>query len=159
MIDLLQLLIVLAVVGCGLIAGTFFVFSVAVMKALARLPSPAGIAAMQTINVVIVNPLFVLVFLGTALACVLIIVLALLRWGETGGVYLLLGSVLYLLGGFLVTALRNVPMNNTLASLPASEAVSHDPWVRYLAGWTAWNHVRTAACTAAMVLLMAGALS
>ena len=37
--------------GCGLIAGLFFAFSVAVMKALACLPSAGGIAAMQSINI------------------------------------------------------------------------------------------------------------
>ena len=44
--------------GCGLIAGLFFAFSVAVMQALARLPVAWGIAAMQSINSAILNPLF-----------------------------------------------------------------------------------------------------
>src|SRR5215510_625162 len=43
--------------GCGLIAGLFFAFSVAVMQALARLPAAGGIAAMQSINSAILNPL------------------------------------------------------------------------------------------------------
>jgi hypothetical protein len=42
-----------AALGCGLMAGLFFAFSVAVMKALARLPSAEGIDAMQSINVAI----------------------------------------------------------------------------------------------------------
>ena len=49
--------------GCGLIAGLFFVFSVAVMQALARLPAAGGIAAMQSINSAMLNPLFLPVFL------------------------------------------------------------------------------------------------
>ena len=40
-----------AALGCGLIAGVFFAFSTFVMKALARLPSGEGMAAMQSINV------------------------------------------------------------------------------------------------------------
>jgi len=36
-----------ATVGCGMVAGLFFVFSVAVMPALARLPAPSGAAAMR----------------------------------------------------------------------------------------------------------------
>ena len=35
--------------GCGLIGGLFFAFSVAVMQALARLPAAGGIAAMQSV--------------------------------------------------------------------------------------------------------------
>ncbi len=55
-----------AVLGSGLIAGTFFAFSSFVMPALARLPAAQGIASMQSINVVVINPLFLGVFVGTA---------------------------------------------------------------------------------------------
>jgi uncharacterized membrane protein len=48
--------------GCGLTAGVFFAFSVFVMEALASLPPAQGIAAMQSINVTVLNPWF----LGTA---------------------------------------------------------------------------------------------
>jgi hypothetical protein len=41
-----------------LVGGIFFTFSSFVMKALARLPSAEGIAAMQSINVVVLNPSF-----------------------------------------------------------------------------------------------------
>ncbi|WP_010496926.1 hypothetical protein [Paenibacillus elgii] len=44
--------------GSGLIAGLFFAFSTFVMSALARLPAEQGIAAMQSINVTVLNPLF-----------------------------------------------------------------------------------------------------
>jgi uncharacterized membrane protein len=44
-----------AALGCGLMAGLFFAFSLSVMKALARLPSAEGIVAMQSINVAIIN--------------------------------------------------------------------------------------------------------
>ena len=57
-----------AALGCGLMAGLFFAFSVSVMKALARLSSAEGIAAMQSINVAIINPVFVAAFFGTAAA-------------------------------------------------------------------------------------------
>jgi uncharacterized membrane protein len=38
------------------VAGVFFAFSAFVMRALARLLAPQGIAAMQAINVVAVTP-------------------------------------------------------------------------------------------------------
>jgi uncharacterized membrane protein len=62
----LHLLILICAIGCGLIAGVFFAFSVSVMIALRRISAPCGIAAMQAINVAIINPLFLGVFLGTA---------------------------------------------------------------------------------------------
>jgi uncharacterized membrane protein len=51
--------------GCGLIAGVFFAFSVFVMSALARLQPAQGIVAMQSINIRVLNPLFLGVFMGT----------------------------------------------------------------------------------------------
>jgi uncharacterized membrane protein len=51
--------------GCGLVAGLFFAFSNFVMKSLARLPSDQGIAAMQNINVDVLNRWFFVVFFGT----------------------------------------------------------------------------------------------
>ena len=47
---------VLAAVGSGLMAGLLFAFSNFVMKALTRLPPEQGMAAMQLINVTIINP-------------------------------------------------------------------------------------------------------
>ena len=63
-----------------MIAGTFFAFSVFVMRALASISAPAGIAAMQAINIVVINPLFLGVFLGTAVLCVIVSLLAFAGW-------------------------------------------------------------------------------
>ena len=96
--QLLFVVTLLAVLGCGLIAGVFFAFSAFVMKALARLPPGEGIAAMQSINIVVLNPWFLGVFLGTAAICVMALIASLLRWHQPGAVYLLVGAALYLLG-------------------------------------------------------------
>src|SRR4029077_7374945 len=101
--QLLVALTLVAALGCGLVAGVFFAFSTFVMKALARLPSDAGIAAMQSINVVVLNPWFMTAFLGTAAACLLTVIAALLRWHAPGAVYLFAGGALYLVGTLLVT--------------------------------------------------------
>jgi uncharacterized membrane protein len=58
----LFVLTLLAMLGCGLMAGFFFAFSAVIMAALARLPPAQGIAAMQTINVVVINPWFGVAF-------------------------------------------------------------------------------------------------
>lgn len=57
-INMLDLATFLSALGCGLIAGFFFAFSAVVMKALGKLPPAQGIAAMQSINVVVINPWF-----------------------------------------------------------------------------------------------------
>src|SRR2546423_4684273 len=95
-------LTLLSALGCGLIAGVFFAFSAFVMKALARTPSAQGITAMQSINVAVINPLFLAAFLGTAVGCAALIVSSVLAWPKPGGTYMLAGSLLYLVGTILV---------------------------------------------------------
>lgn len=151
----LTALIFLAALGSGLVAGFFFAFSAAVMAALRRLPAPHAIAAMQSINVVVLNPWFLSAFFGTGAACVVLPVLALPRRNIPGASFLLAGGALYLLGSILVTIVFNVPLNNRLAASRADDPAAGDLWMRYLSTWTAWNHVRTAASLAAAACFMA----
>ncbi len=143
--QLLALTTLAAALGAGLIAGVFFAFSAFVMRALARLPAAEGIAAMQSINIVVLNPVFLGVFVGTAAACVALMVAAALRWQPPGSAYLLLGAGLYLIGTFLVTMACNVPLNTALATAAPAAPDSAALWASYVRDWTAWNHVRTVA--------------
>ena len=72
--NLIFILTLLSALGCGLIAGVFFAFSAFVMKALAGLPPPQGIAAMQSINVAVLNRWFFAAFFGAAAACLVLAV-------------------------------------------------------------------------------------
>lgn len=153
---LLFALTLLAALGCGLMAGLFFAFSVCVMKALERLPSAAGITAMQSINVVIINPVFLAVFFGTAVGCVLLIIASLVRSHDPGAFYLLLGGALYPVGTLSVTMVCNVPKNEALAAVAPDNPESVRIWSDYLVKWTAWNHVRTVAALAAAASLTIG---
>ena len=148
-------LLLVSALGCGLIGGVFFAFSSFVMGALARLPPAQGIAAMQSINIVVINPVFLLAFMGTAVGCGALAVLSLLAWTTPGGIYVLAGCALYLIGTILVTMACNVPLNDRLAAINASSAEGAALWAHYVQRWTAWNHVRTAAALAASVAFMA----
>ncbi len=147
---LLPVLTFLAALGAGLTAGLLFAFSAFVMDALARLPPEQGIAAMQSINVAVLNPLFGTVFFGTAVLCVVLAVAAFFRWGEAGAIYLVAGSLLYLAGTIGVTIALNVPLNNALAAVAPNSAEGAVLWTRYIVSWTAWNHVRTVAALTAL---------
>ena len=154
--ELLFTLTLITALGCGLVAGILFAFSTSVMKALARFPAPQGIAAMQSINVAVFNPWFMGAFFGTAAACVLAVVLSLLRWSDAESVYLLVGGLVYLIGTILVTIAFNVPRNNALAAADPQSVDGATLWAGYVTSWTAWNHVRTASALAAAVLLTLG---
>ena len=138
-------------------AGTFFAFSVFVMSALARLPSAQGIAAMQSINITVLNPVFMSVFMGTAASCLVVAVSSCVKWQQPGAFWLLIGSLLYLLGTFGVTIAFNVPLNDALASAKPNSVEGAHLWASYLSVWTMWNHVRTLAAlgaTASFVLAL-----
>lgn len=152
MIAMLQLFTLLTAVGSGMIAGVFFAFSTFVMKALAKLPPAQGIAAMQSINVVVINPAFMFVFLGTAVGGMAVAVGSI----SPPNAYRLIGATLYVLGTFGVTMAFNVPLNNQLAKVDPASAEGAAVWADYLRKWTAWNHVRTIAALAAAVLLFLG---
>lgn len=140
-----------AAVGSGLIAGTFFAFSSFVMGALARLEPRYGIAAMNSINVVVLNPLFLGFFMGTAGAGLALAVLALRGWHQPDAAFLLAGCLLYGAGTFLVTMTLNVPLNDALAKVDPGNPESAVFWARYVKEWTLWNHVRTVAALAASI--------
>ena len=140
-------------IGCGLVAGVFFAFSTFVMPALARLPAPKGIAAMQSINVTAVTPAFMTALFGTAGACLLLAVYRLVSPAPGTGPAVAAG-LLYLGGTVLVTIVFNVPLNDRLAKVDPESGEGAVFWRRYLRVWTAWNHVRTAAALAASALLL-----
>ena len=138
-----------AALGCGLIAGVFFAFSSFVMSALARLDPPQGIAAMQAINITVINPWFMGVFMGTAIGCLFLTVFSLLKWHQPGNPALLVGSLLYLVVTFGVTILFNVPLNDALARVDPGSVEGAKLWAGYLSDWTMWNHIRTVGAIAA----------
>ena len=146
--------LVATTVVCGLITGLLLAFSVCVMAALGRLPAAQGVAAMQSINTAILNPVFGLVFAGATAGSAYAVGSALLRWDEPGTAARLVGGAPYLLGVFAVTLLRNVPLNDALASVDPLGAAASAVWMDYLRVWTRWNHVRVGAGTAATALLV-----
>jgi len=151
--------LLLSALGAGLMGGLFFVFSVCIMTALGRLAPAGGIAAMQSINVTIQNGIFLSVFMGTALLCLALIVAWLLGWAPSGGMFLLAGSLLYLVGIIGVTMFINVPMNIALAAVSPDSSEGASLWKDYLVNWTMWNHVRTIAgigATASLIIAFRG---
>ena len=141
-------LTLLACIGAGTVGGIFFAFSAFVMKALAELPAGHGIAAMQRINIVVLNPLFLGVFMGTTLLAGAAIVTALLGWNASRSPLLLAAGMLYLGGTFFVTAAFNVPRNERLAGFDPQSAQAAEYWIAYLREWSFWNHLRSAASIA-----------
>lgn len=156
MSSLLYYLTFAAALGSGIVAGIFFGFSSFIMAALGRVAPAAGIAAMQQINITVINPWFFAAFFGTAILGIAVAVLALFQWQSAPVLLLVAGAALYVIGCVIVTMAFNVPLNNALAAVSPESTEGAKLWARYLTDWTWWNSFRTAASALAMVAFMVG---
>jgi uncharacterized membrane protein len=142
-VKLLPTLTFIAALGSGIVGGVFFAFSNFVMPALARLPAAGGIAAMNSINVTVITPMFMTALFGTGLICLVLAVGAIIGWSQPGSFWLLAGALIYVVGNPVVTMVFNVPLNDALAAVDPAIANDAAVWTIYLRDWVMWNHVRT----------------
>jgi uncharacterized membrane protein len=146
----LPMMTFVAAIGAGVVGGVFFAFSNFVMPALARLPSAGGIAAMNSINVTVVTPVFMTALFGTGLICVILVGGAIVGWSQPGASWLLAGALIYLVGGPIVTMVFNVPLNDALAAVDPAGSSAAAVWAGYLRDWVMWNHVRAVTSVVAL---------
>jgi uncharacterized membrane protein len=138
--------------GALLVAGVFFAFSNFVMSGLGRLPAKDGMAAMNSINETVINPVFMTVFLGAGIAAAVLAVMSFSSLPEPSAIKVLAAAVIYLIGSIGMTMAFNVPLNDALAAA-AGGAEGAAIWADYLKIWTLWNHARCLAALAAGALL------
>ncbi|GAB2578031.1 DUF1772 domain-containing protein [Streptomyces capparidis] len=155
MFPLAALLAASSLLLTGAVAGLFFAFSVAVMPALDRVEPASAVAAMQSVNHKIQNPVFLTAFLLAPVAAAATGAVLLTLDHKLAAALFLTAAATYLLGAFLPTAVVNVPMNETLAAAgtPTDPARA---WAGYSPRWTAWNTARTAFSTLSLLLIGAG---
>jgi uncharacterized membrane protein len=92
----------------------------------------------------------------TAILALLAAVLAVKGWGTPSAPWFLTGAMLYLVGTFLVTALGNVPLNDQLAAVSATDPEALSIWENYLDRWTLLNTIRSGAAAAASLMFTLG---
>ena len=154
MMSLLVWLDKVAIISFGFIGGVYFAFSFFVMQSLKKTSAPHAIRTMNTINLVILkSPFMILFFFSSFIAFILL-------W-ENLILYKLMSyegfaSLIFLLGMFICTATKNVPLNNKLADFDFNDSSCNPEieWNDYYTNWIKWNHVRTTSCFTSMVLLL-----
>ncbi|MDH5258575.1 MAG: DUF1772 domain-containing protein [Gammaproteobacteria bacterium] len=139
-------------VGSVVMAGVFFAFSSFVMTALGNIQTSEGIRAMQRINIDVFSWSFAFLFFGVPIAAFVLGVYSIFNLSDPKALYYLMGSVIYLVGSFVVTGLGNVPLNNMLARIDSEASSAIDDWQKFIVTWTRWNHVRTGASLIAGLL-------
>jgi uncharacterized membrane protein len=141
----------------ALIAGLFYAYSCSVNAGLGRLPDAGYLAAMQSINRVILNPLFFMSFMGTL---ILLPISTWLQYSHPASLrfYLLLAAtIVYGAGTFGVTMVGNVPLNVALDAFniqasTAEEISQHR--ALFEKPWNKLHSIRTIANAIALILVL-----
>jgi uncharacterized membrane protein len=115
-------------VATGLLAGVYVAFLVAVMPALRGASDETFVAVMTRINVVIVNPAFLVLFVGSP-----VLTGAVLFWSRSP---LVVAASALALAALVITVVANLPLNDALAAR-GSRSAYENPWL-------AWHAARTA---------------
>ncbi|MGW4522149.1 anthrone oxygenase family protein [Amycolatopsis sp. NPDC004378] len=144
--------LVAALVAAGLVAGLFYAYACSVMPGIGRGDDKTFVEAMRGINVAIVNPVFMLTFLGAPL---LAAVAVFFHLGSRSLPWVIAGFV-FLLAMVVITGVVNIPLNNALDrggdDYAAVRAAFEAVWVR-------WNVVRAVVSTAGFGCLVAAVLT
>ena len=145
-----------ATLTTGLVAGVFYAYSVSVDPGLAAQSDASYIATMQEINERIQNPLFFASFFGAGLFLLAALALHLPRLRSGRFLLISLACLLYIGGGFLLTAFINVPMNDQLATIDpeAPARVLSQAREAYEGPWDFWNGIRTIFSTLSFAALI-----
>lgn len=138
----------------GLMAGLFAAFAYAVMPGLGRSSDRTLVEATQGINKAIINPVFMIPFMGSLPLLGLAVVLAWRGQGREALPWLIAALVVYVVA-FGVTVAGNVPLNDRLEQAGDPDRVKDLAAVRadFEGTWVAWNVVRAVLHTVAFGLM------
>lgn len=157
-ITLQNILLYVAIILTGLSAGLFYAWQVSVIPGTKRVQDLTYIETMQKINRAIINPAFMLIFLGSVLTQIITVFL----YRSSGSPFWLILSAtfMYGIGTVIVTGLGNVPLNNALDELNINglsrEKISkerHD----YETPWNQLHIIRTGFSVLSFMLLLVAA--
>ncbi|MEA3437308.1 MAG: DUF1772 domain-containing protein [Thermodesulfobacteriota bacterium] len=138
----------------GLSAGFFYSWQVSVIPGTKLINARNYIETMQSINRAIINPAFLLIFIGPFLMQIL----AIYQFrGTSAMAYLLAACLCYFLGTLLVTVLGNVPLNNSLDLLNSNnmspEQLDHTR-LQYALKWNRLHTLRTVFAVLSFILML-----
>jgi uncharacterized membrane protein len=150
-----EVVLIAATMTMGLMAGVFGIYSNAIMPGLRRTDDRTFVAAFQSIDRAIINPAFMVTFVGALALTALASVLHLTGERRSMLPWISAAFVLYLLV-FVITIGVNVPRNNEIKAAGDIDRMTDPHGVRERfdeARWVRWNHVRALASTVAFGLL------
>jgi uncharacterized membrane protein len=150
----LAAVLIAAVVTTGLAVGLLWTWAVAVLPGLRAAPDALFVEFSQRVNVAIINPRFLLCFVGALVLDLAVVVLA----AVDGRGAVLLPAALALAGyaaTFGITRAANIPLNNRLDAAGEPGTVADPGAVRtaFEPPWTRWNRIRVLTGTLSLACL------
>lgn len=150
-------ILILTAITAALIAGLFYAYSCSVNIGLARLSNAGYIAAMQAINKAILNPLFFVSFIGSLLLLPVSTFLHYQQPISNRFIFLLIATIIYIIGSFGVTIFGNVPLNEMLARFnlqAASDEEIANQRTKFELPWNRLHTIRTIASVISLVMVL-----
>ncbi|MEP3843820.1 MAG: anthrone oxygenase family protein [Paracoccaceae bacterium] len=133
--------------------GFFYAWICSTMWGLDEADPRVSIAAMQAMNASVRNGVFAVAFFGTFPALLIASAFALAVRNPAAAVFFGCAALIYGVGGFGLTMIVLVPMNETLSvvSVPDSKTEALQIWSAYSGTWRQWNTTRAVACGVSFV--------
>jgi uncharacterized membrane protein len=157
-----QILLTISILSAGLIGGLLFGWMVSVIPGLKGVGDSTYISTMQSINVRIVNPAFVIPFMLTPALLAGAGVLEFRAGNGRRGWLLGTAAVTYFIGVLAVTIGGNIPLNDALDEFDlgaASVTQTAERRSSYERPWNRWHMVRTLASGVAFALATSSAIA
>ena len=157
--EIFETVLILATLLCSLVAGLVVAFAVVVMPGIKDLQDGEFIRAFQVMDGVIQRnqPLFMLVWVGSAVALTLAAGLGAAELIGGQRVLLFVATGLYLFAVQLPTFTINIPLNSKFQTYDIKKMSERDQQLARAAfepRWNRWNTIRTVCATLVTALLL-----
>ena len=157
--NILDISLIFSILTCSLVTGFIFTYAVVVMPGLSKLNDKEFIRAFQVTDGIIQNnqPLFMLTWLGSIIAILSSIIIAIVFVGISETWLIVLVGVVYLLGVQGITISIHIPLNNHLQQVNIDELNAQklsEERIKFENKWNNFNIIRTIIAFSVSVILL-----
>jgi uncharacterized membrane protein len=151
------IILIMATLSSGLIAGLFYAWSISVTPGLAKVSDENYLHAFQSMNRAILNPALFIFFFGLVILLPMLCYLSYKSPGSSVFWLILPATIFYLVGTMAVTILGNIPLNNALEALKI-DSMTFEHMASFRLGfenkWNTLNMIRTICSSLSFLLLI-----
>ena len=157
--NILDISLIFSILTCSLVTGFIFTYAVVVMPGLSTLNDKEFIRAFQVTDGIIQNnqPLFMLTWVGSIIAILSSIIIAIVFVGISETWLIVLVGVVYLLGVQGITISIHIPLNNHLQQVNIDELNAQklsEERIMFEKKWNNFNIIRTIIAFSVSVILL-----